>query len=319
MFINILNKFPKRIWSKIYDSCYENYKGLTKNPRWLLMRKISRFQTGRSIMRYFLKGSAKSYQSPVNYSHSLFQDVDVDEVINNLKTDGLYLSITLPKEVVKEIVEFANSTACYGNRKLDMVFYNQQKEKVQTQLGKRFVVGYYFNTALLCPAIKKVQNDPKLLAIAAKYLEQEPVHQGNQLWWSFAGETTDWERSKAAQMFHYDIDDYRFLKFFFYLTDVDADSGPHVCVRGSHKKKNISHLLLRKRETDEDIINYYGRESIVTIYGQAGFGFVENPLCFHKGITPTHQDRLMLQIEFATTDYGMQHDLRDGSVLKIVS
>jgi Phytanoyl-CoA dioxygenase (PhyH) len=176
-------------------------------------------------------------------------------------------------------------------------------------------VGSYFNTALLCPAIQKLQTDPKLLAIAEKYLEHEPVHQGNQLWWNFACETTYKQRSQTGQIFHYDLDDYRFLKFFFYLTDVDATSGPHVCVRGSHKQKKLSHTWLRKRETDADIIGYYGLESLVTICGKAGLGFVEDPLCFHKGITPTHKDRLILQIEFATTDYRMQHDIRDVSMM----
>ena len=120
-------------------------------------------------------------------------------------------------------------------------------------------------------------------------------------------------------MFHYDLDDYRFLKFFFYLTDVDDKSGPHICVRASHKYKKFSHILLRKRETDREIIDSYGEESLVTICGEAGFGFVEDPLCFHKGLTPTHKDRLLLQIEFATTDYGMQNDYRDISALQVLN
>jgi len=76
--------------------------------------------------------------------------------------------------------------------------------------------------------------------------------------------------------------------------------------------------LLRKRETDQDIIDYYGSESLVNIYGKAGFGFAEDPLCFHKGIPPTQKDRLILQIEFARTDYGMQHDFRPPSLLKCI-
>ncbi|MBW4604470.1 MAG: hypothetical protein KME29_34125 [Calothrix sp. FI2-JRJ7] len=317
MFIQNVNNYKQRIFSNLYNAVYENYKGLTKNPKWLLMRKVSRFQAGRTI-RYFLTRQSKLSQLTIDESNSYFTNVNVNEVVNQLKDDGIFLGINLPQCVVKEIVEFAESTLCYANRKPELGFYYHQKEQAQIKTKKQFIVGSYFNTSSLCPAINKLQNDAKLLAIAAKYLEREPVHQGSLLWWSFPGERTYQQLSSNGQLFHYDLDDYRFIKFFFYLTDVDKQSGPHICVRGSHKQKKLSHLILRKRETDEDIIKYYGEKSLITIYGQAGFGFVEDGLCFHKGIAPTNKNRLILQIEFATTDYGMQHDIRDPSLLKCI-
>ncbi|QSJ17008.1 phytanoyl-CoA dioxygenase family protein [Nostoc sp. UHCC 0702] len=318
MSINLLNNSLENLFTKIYENLYENYKGLTQNPRWLLMRKVARFQIGRVIMLFFLKRSSQSYLTLINENNSCFEDINVDTIVNKLKAEGLYLGLNLPPEMIQEIIEFAKSTACYGNRKSDLGFYYHQKQQAEKKINKHFITGNYFNTALLCPAIKKLQNDPKLLAIAARYLGAQPIHQGNHLWWSFVGETTYREQSQAAQFFHYDLDDYRFVKFFFYLTDVDEKTGPHVCVRGSHNKKKLSHLCLRKRETDKDIIDYYGMDSLVKILGKAGFGFVEDPLCFHKGIPPTHKDRLILQIEFATTDYNMQHDLRETSLLRCI-
>ncbi len=317
----MVNQFTNlyTMWSQIYDHCYENYKGLTRNPKWLLMRKISRFGFGRTLMRYLSHSSSKLYQSSSTTSYSVFSKIDVDEAVTQIKTEGFYLGLQLPEETVKEILEFATNTACYGNRKSQLGFYYHEKKQAEIQSQKKIKVGCYFNTAQLCPAISKLQNDSQLLAIATRYLEREPIHQGNQLWWSFAGVSSDWERRQNAQMFHYDLDDYRFLKFFFYLTDVDEKSGPHICIRGSHKNKKLSHVLLRKRETDKDIIDWYGEESVVAICGQAGFGFIEDPLCFHKGLTPSHKDRLLLQIEFATTDYGMQNDNRDSSALQVLN
>jgi hypothetical protein len=313
--MNELNSYKERIISNLYNSLYENYKGLTKNPQWLLMRKISRFRFGRAIISC-LSQRSNLPSSTLTLTDSYFIDVNVDEVVNQLKSEGVVLGINLPQHVVKEIVKFAESTVCYGNRKPELGFYYHQKEQAQAQSQKKFVVANYFNTALHCPAINKLQSDPVLLAIAAKYLQQKPVHQGSLLWWSFPGERTYQQLSSNGQLFHYDLDDYRFLKFFFYLTDVDEESGPHLCVRGSHNRKKLSHLIFRKRETDEDIIKYYGLESLVTVYGKAGFGFVEDGFCFHKGVPPTHKNRLILQIEFATTDYGMQNDIREPSLLK---
>lgn len=314
----LLNNYCEKIFAIFYDTCYEYYKGLTKNPRWLLMRKIARFKLGRIIVTNLTKSSPKTYLTSINLHNSCLLDVNVEEVVKNLQKDGLHLGINLPPRIVEEIVQFAKSTPCYGNRKSELGFYYDQKEAAQTKSGYQFTIADYFNTEIHCSAIQKLQNDPKLLAIAAKYLKTQPAHQGNRMWWSFPANSSYTEQLKAAQCFHYDLDDYKFLKFFFYLTDVDQQSGPHVCVRGSHKQKKLSHIWLRKRETDKDIIDYYGQESLIKIYGKAGFGFAEDPLCFHKGTPPTRQDRLILQIEFATTDYQMQHDIRPASQLKLL-
>ncbi|WP_289787942.1 hypothetical protein [Chlorogloeopsis sp. ULAP01] len=283
------------------------------------MRKLARFNLVRNINNYFSKRKFKNSKEPASdKSDSLFKELDIDEIVKQLKENGFYLGINLPQDIVTEIIEFAYSHPCYGNRKPWLGFYYHQREQIKSKLGKRFVLASYFNTALYCPAIQKLRNDPSLLAISTKYLDTQPVIQGNELWWSFAGETSSSEKKRAFQMFHYDIDDYKFLKFFFYLTDVDETSGAHVCIRGSHNKKKFTHLLFHKKETDQDIIDYYGRETLVTICGQAGLGFVEDTFCFHKGTTPTAQDRLILQIEFATTDYNMQNDLKSPSICKLL-
>ncbi|MBD2561470.1 MULTISPECIES: hypothetical protein [Nostoc] len=311
------NYFKKK-FPLLYDICYENYKGLVRNPQWLLMRKLARFRIGRFLREFFLKATAKSSNFYVSESPTLFPYIDVNLVVESLKKDGFYLGINLPQNIVEEIVSFAHSNPCYIHRQCRLGFYYSQKELAEIAYGEPLTLAGYFNTALLCPAILQLQNDPKLLAIAAKFLEHEPAHQCNQLWWSFSGEVTDEQRRQTFQMFHYDMDDYRFLKFFFYLTDVDANSGAHICIRGSHKQKKLSHLLLPKSETDAEIINYYTKGSLVTICGNAGFGFVEDTFCFHKSKTPINRDRLILQLEYAITDYGMQHDTRDISSLRFL-
>ena len=64
-----------------------------------------------------------------------------------------------------------------------------------------------------------------------------------------------------------------FLKFFFYLTDVDEYSGPHEFVLKSHLRKKIKHQMSLKRISDLDILSTYGKENIKTIYGKSGNGF----------------------------------------------
>ena len=139
---------------------------------------------------------------------------------------------------------------------------------------------------------------------------------GTRIWWLFVVNEQAYDLNMGAYFFHYDIDDYRCLKFFFYLTDVDLSSGYHVCVRGSHKKKKLAHILsLFKLRSDREIIDYYGEKNLVPICGETGFGFAEDTFCFHKATPPTSKDRLVLQIQFNTKDYNNSNDFVDPRLL----
>ena len=50
--------------------------------------------------------------------------------------------------------------------------------------------------------------------------------------------------------------------------------------------------------SDRAMIDYYGEENIIPIYGTSGFGFAEDPFCFHRGVPPIDKNRLVLQIEY---------------------
>jgi len=51
--------------------------------------------------------------------------------------------------------------------------------------------------------------------------------------------------------FHYDLEDYRFIKFMFYLTDVDLFNSPHhIYVKGSHEKKKLGYQFSILRRQD---------------------------------------------------------------------
>jgi hypothetical protein len=285
------------------------------------MREVCKLKAGRFIFRSYSRSSRSfsEISKPITANSSVFENINVDERICYLKKDGFALGFNLPQAIVQEIYEFALDNPCYGNRKPNLGFYYADKLKVQANYKKSIAVGSYYNTASLCPAIKKLESDPILLEIAAKYLEATPVHQGNQLWWSFPVDSTIYERRRAAQVFYTDSDEARILKFFFYLTDVDLCSSPRVCVRGSHLKKKLSHLFLRKGRSHQEIAEYYGYENIVPLCGKAGFGFVEDSNCFYKATPPGSKERLVLQIEFADKDYKRQNDLIDASQLECIS
>jgi hypothetical protein len=207
---------------------------------------------------------------------------------------------------------------CYANGRLSLGFYYKDKEKIIQKNQLKLIIGDYYNTAS-CPAIQKISHDPVILEISRQYFDGPPVYQGHKLWWSFPTDLDLHTQFKYGQTFHYDIDDYTALKFFFYLTDVRGQTGPHMCVLGSHQKKPFLNKVFTGCCSDDRIIKKYGKKCIKTIYGNSGSGFVEDVACFHKGLPPKCDDRLILVIEYTLKDYGMQNNHRSEAQLKMMA
>jgi hypothetical protein len=312
-----MDGFFQKIHIKLLDYFIYNWQDILASPRWFLMRKFARFNIIRAWKNFYLKVADESTLCS-NLESTIFTDVDIHGVVADLEEYGLFQGLRLPNNLVQEIVDFSLKATCYVGRKPNMGFHLLEREKAQAYYQTKILSAKYFNTAFQCSGIKMLEQDPTLLKIAARYLKTTPVHISNSLFWSFPADSNLYEQSKSAQVFHCDLDDYKFLKFFFYLTDVDVNCGPHVYILKSHKKKKLSYQFLRGRATESDLINYYGVENIVTICGDSGWGFAEDSFGHHKGSPPISKPRLILQIEFATYNYGMQDDIVDPSQLKSV-
>jgi hypothetical protein len=154
--------------------------------------------------------------------------------------------------------------------------------------------------------VQELLTDETILGVASAYLGVEPIiKQSMSMWWS-----TDYLHGKpsslAAQHFHFDLDGIKFLKFFFHLTDVGSKSGPHCYVRGSHRRKPRA-LLRDGRISDEEILQHYSADQIVEITGDRGTIFAADTRGFHKGKAIQSGERLMAQLEFATSLFGPEH------------
>ena len=95
--------------------------------------------------------------------------------------------------------------------------------------------------------------------------------------------------------FHYDNNSPWFLKFFFYLNDVDIDGGPFVYVEGSHKQK-IKNWQFSKRYSDEVIEKLYGKERIKHLTANVGDVVIANTRGIHKGLKTRTDPRTMLTV-----------------------
>ena len=156
--------------------------------------------------------------------------------------------------------------------------------------------------------IQNFAADPKVLQIAQDYLGTLPVLDFVAMWWHTESESPDKE---AAQYFHFDMERLRWIKFFFYVTDVDRDSGPHVFVPKSHRDFSLP-LKLRSlgyaRLEDAQVENVYQRDSWREFVGPKGSMIVEDTRGLHKGKHVSSGDRLVFQLQFSSSLFGKRID-----------
>lgn len=300
-------------------------KSFRSNPGYTLMRGVARFLTVRQLVaisrRAFTTKKKNEYLAACEsrMAETQFPKIDRSSFVSELRRNGAAFGLKLPAQTVEAIHRYAENAPCYADRVPSQGFMHNRRSEADAALGKPILVAQYFNSTIACPDIGRLVADPVLQAIACEYLESAPTFVGANLWWTFPVNALEADREQHAHLFHRDVDDFRFFKFFFYLTDVVAGDGGHVCVIGSHHRPPQVRFGDRwniRRYTDKEIGDQYSVNDIQEICGPAGTGFAENTLCVHKGRTPTTHPRLLLQLQFALFDYGAMHDRRNSAQLR---
>jgi hypothetical protein len=286
------------------DSYTRSYKYLKHGPGHFLMYVLGRFTVVRSLMvwMYSIKNPAKTSAA---VDSALIEPVNIDEAVRSIRKDGFFPDLRLRPEVVEQLLTFSSMATCYAEGDPNLPFLHPDRAAVEQQMGTNFKLGRYNHALKASPVMQALATDPQLLAIARRYLSTEPVLIGARMWWSFSGPAKRKEIKESGQGFHYDLDGYRALAFFFYLTDVGTSDGPHVYVRGTHKNKALKHVVtIHKGRDDNEIDGKYGKEKQVVCLGPAGVGFAEDIFGFHKGQHPESGERLLLQLRYGLRDYG---------------
>lgn len=152
-----------------------------------------------------------------------------------------------------------------------------------------------------CPEIGRVARDPRLVETASRFLGYGPRRTRARLCWSPVVTLSDRERRDAGQTidFHYDIEACNSVYVYFYLIGGGPTSGAHVLVEGSHGPKPIRMIAGSCFQAEDKVLARYGADKVTVVAGGPGFGFFEDPACFHKALVPTRTARLCLQLRFS--------------------
>jgi hypothetical protein len=152
---------------------------------------------------------------------------------------------------------------------------------------------------LTAEAAQQLLTDPSLLRLAQLYLGARPVQDLVAMWWSAA---VSGGTSAAAQEYHFDLDRLSFVKFFVYVTDVGPRQGPHVFVRGTHRR--LPRAFREDHRYTTSTVEQAFPDDVVRVFGERGTMFVADTRGLHKGLPVEHGARLMFQLQYASSLFG---------------
>lgn len=243
-------------------------------------------------------------------------DIDVNK-LEKLRKDGMVdLGILLQPADCHALKKWAEKSAGSpkpGGSFGDRVDYISIKEKIDT---------FHLRSVELLKKkeIQDLISRPAILSLITEYFGGTPYLSACVGWWSTSNQIASDSARENAQMFHFDMDRIKWLKLFLYVNDVSQQNGPHVFVKGSHRRGRQPKAIRRKgyqRIRDEEIASFYSTEKIKSIVGQAGTAFLADTRGYHKGLTPVKGERLALVIEFSASLFGVNTKL--GEEIPIVS
>lgn len=261
---------------------------------------LGRFETVRHIYSYvqgLMRPATEGAAAPAGTT--LFPDLSADAVVAAVHRDSVAFGLRLPNDILADLVRFAEEAECQ-DRTLPHRFRRADVVDGHLADGTPLVHGL-IPSARECPTVRRIAGDPLLVRAAERFLGYRPRTMKPCLFWSFPSPVSDDERRRRGQTidWHFDVYDFNGFLANFYLTDVDADAGPHALVRGSHTGKRLKMLLGSARATDEAVLRQYGPDRITVIEGKAGSGFFEDAACYHRAIPPKRRERLLLQVWYS--------------------
>lgn len=225
----------------------------------------------------------------------------LSDLIAATRRDAVAFGIYLEQDIADQIYDFAAQAECVEPGYPHPFFIYELDTNGQLPDG-HCPVRALIRDPMTCPILQQLSSHYTLLNLAQGYLNYFPSRISCHLTWSLATKLPIQEVMKLypPTTFHYDIAGYNFATAYFYITPVlDQNSGSHELIRGSHLNKPLWMLLKSGRNDEADLYRYYDKSQAIEVLGDKGFGFFQDPSCFHRLHPPTRHHRLLLQFRYA--------------------
>ncbi len=287
--------------SKLYES-NDFAKRIGSRKRWQSLGRFQTIRCGYSLFQSQLQRfRPQFYQQRCKPSNSLvISPIQINQCVDSIREKGVHLGLELKKDAVEKIRSFACLNPCTEPKYDDFFFASGIKNGYLHGRGRQVMRGLV-NNLDKCPIVSQIVSDAMLIEIARKYLGYYPNLITRHLTWSFASDLDEAEIQKLypPTNFHYDVAGLNFVTASFFITDVDDLSGPHIMIEKSHNRKPLQMLFRSNIQKEADVWRYYKHSDEITIKGNAGFGFFQDPSCIHRLKLPRNGNRLILQIRYS--------------------
>lgn len=231
---------------------------------------------------------AKKLPQPVWFDQNTITST-VDELN---KTGCSVLPVKLGPEEIQEIRDFAFSNPSYAKHVGEQIYI--QPDAIPTEHGRYM---WQMETLIKLNVVQRLMKDSALHQIAQEYMGGACVLTSITLWLDPA-----YKGEFDPHVYHYDNDGPQFLKYFFYITDVEHDTGAHKFIRGSHNHTKPKQFRISKRYDEQVLMDFWGKENEVTFTAPAGTIIAEDTAGFHRGSTVKRDYRLLMQFQYALLD-----------------
>jgi hypothetical protein len=241
------------------------------------------------------------------------------------------LPLTLPGEVVADIR--AHFDANPVHRGPHIYSFDGRPRRLEQIRRDYSMAGYNYGQALAAPHLLDTLNDPRLIDLIEEFMGCVPTLYSLNGWWSFPARRPELIHS---QYFHRDIDDWRFLALFLYLTDVDHAGGPHQVILESQTVEGTRNLVAKAKAAGRDVNGFDPEDSFVSSAGEqfskncerlfgentvdatgpAGTMFLVNTMALHRGLMPIYSPRLIVCARYGFGPCVNSVDLEHGPVAR---
>lgn len=260
---------------------------LMKSPViWYKFQKQRKVTDAQTRLDEAKKDADKVNKKEPNYLDLINKD-DIS-LAKDFEQDGyLYLTDLLTPEEIQDINNYLEDKKMFDGYRLDLGEFDGNNVPPETHVGN-------FNADVManCPHIFKLANHPKVLSLVTQFLGCKPMINNILGWRSFVID----DKPEHPQNYHRDVDDWKLVKLFLYLTDVDMDGGPHYYVKGSAYTNKCTEI---RRFTDKEIEREFGKKNIVPHVAPRGTVVLEDTYGMHKGAVPKTHDRAIVQIVYS--------------------
>jgi hypothetical protein len=235
--------------------------------------------------------------APVQASGLVESAASVEAHVQNLRLRSFSGGLTLTEAAQQQLLAIAKNTPLVGAHGRVNVAYADLESSPQVRAALPILT---IPLSGQLPIVQALAADPLLTGPVTAYLGYKPLSAGSWFFWSLRNDLSLGERERMNQTvrYHYDVDGMNFVYVNFYLTDTTRESGAHMLIEGTHKRKSLKQLLGSARIDDIDAHRAFGEERERIIEGAAGDGFFEDTSCYHKAIPPRSSDRLILQLRY---------------------